>query len=122
MGTYEQQLYQRLIAELESSKSLLIANKALQTIADQNNGTIKALQAQASASQLYFHHSNEHMNILMSILGRDGNTMDIITQNWSLRQENIDLQGRLGQQQGQNKLMNIKIADLMRRERERRQP
>lgn len=86
MGTNEQQQqldhYKHMLSvEQTRSKGLLRANQALQMTITRSETTIKVSQAQAFAAQQYLNHCVAHLNIIASILARNGNTTDLISDN-----------------------------------------
>ena len=92
-------MLQRLLAEQESTKSLLVANRALQSSVDQSEGHLKAarahcvtLQSQASFVQSHYQHLEGHLACVTDRLQRqpDGSeyVVDVaalVSQVWTYR-------------------------------------
>lgn len=99
-------ILQRLIAEQESTKSLLVANKALQSSVDQSEGHLKAasvrcetLQSHVLFMQSLYQHLEGHLacvtDCLQSQYEPDGNPVDVaalVSQVWTYRKQLVDLE------------------------------
>jgi hypothetical protein len=100
-------MLQRLIAEQESTKSLLIASRALQSSVDQSEGHLKAarvrcetLQSHVWIMQSHYQHLEGHLACVTGCLQRqydgEGNPVDVaalVSQVWTYRNKLIDLEG-----------------------------
>jgi hypothetical protein len=100
-------MLQRLIAEQESTKSLLVANRALQSSVDQSEGHLKAarvrcetLQSHISVMQSHYQHLEGHLARVTDCLQRqhdgNGDPVDVaalVSQVWTHRKQLIDLEG-----------------------------
>ena len=99
-------MFQRLIAEQESTRCLLVANRALQSSVDQSEGHLKAarvryetLQSHVSVLQSHYQHLEEHLTCVTDCVqrqyGGDGNPVDVaalVSQGWTYRKQLIDLE------------------------------
>jgi hypothetical protein len=100
-------MLQRLLAEQESTKSLLVANRTLQSSVDQSEGHLRAarancetLQSHVSFMQSHYQHLEGHLACVTDCLQRqldgNGNSVDVavlVSQAWTYQKQVIDLEG-----------------------------
>lgn len=126
-------ILQRFVAEQESTKSLLVANKILQSSIDQSEDHLKAarahcetLQSQVSFMQNHFRHLEGHLAYVTDCLQRQpndsGNLVDVstlVSQIWVFRKQVIELEGvyqstMQGQMSRELQLSTLRKAGLMK--------
>jgi len=126
-------MLQRLVAEQESTKSLLVANRTLQSSVDQSEGHLKAarahcetLQSHVSFMQSHYQHLEGHLACVTDCLQRQhdgsGNSVDVaalVSQAWTYRKQVIDLEGvyqseMQGRKYREDQLSTLRKAGLMK--------